>query len=62
MRVVEVGERFTPGGHYRDSMPIDGRNRIVRQADGVHLNVTGSRLGADLTLNALRRVYDLPRV
>jgi lysophospholipase L1-like esterase len=62
MRVVEVGERFTPGGHYRDSMPTDGRNRIVRQADGIHLNVTGSRLAADLTLNALRRVYDLPRV
>jgi lysophospholipase L1-like esterase len=62
MRVVEVGEKFTPGGRYRDSMPIDGRNRIVRQADGVHLNVTGSRLAADLALADLRRVYDLPRV
>jgi hypothetical protein len=41
MRVVEVGARFTRGGRYRDSMTIDGRNRIVRQADGVHLNRPG---------------------
>jgi len=62
MRVVEVGERFTPGGRYRDSMTIDGRNRIVRQPDGVHLNQTGSRLAADIALDALRQSYDLPRV
>ena len=62
MRVVEVGERFTPGGRYRDSMAIDGRNRIVRQPDGVHLNQTGSRLAADIALDALRHSYDLPRV
>src|SRR6266511_1748177 len=62
MRVVEVGERFTPGGRYRDSMTIDGRNRIVRQPDGVHLNQTGSRLAADIALDALRHSYDLPRV
>jgi hypothetical protein len=62
MRAVEVGARFTRGGRYRDSMTIDGRNRIVHQADGVHLNQTGSRLAADIALDALRQSYDLPRV
>src|SRR6266511_3642847 len=29
MRVVEVGERFTPGGRYRDSMTILGRSTLM---------------------------------
>ncbi len=62
MRVVEVGERFTPGGRYRDAMAIGGRRRIVRQADGVHLNQAGSELAADIALDALRYSYELPRV
>lgn len=62
MRVVEVGERFTPGGHYRYAMAIGGRSRIVREADGVHLNQAGSQVAADIALDALRHTYELPRV
>jgi hypothetical protein len=43
-------------------MPVGGRTRIVRQADGVHLNQVGSQLAADIALDALRQSYDLPRV
>jgi hypothetical protein len=43
-------------------MTVDGRTRIVRQSDGVHLNQTGSRVAADIALDALRHSYDLPRV
>lgn len=62
MRVVEVGERFTPGGRYREAMVIGGRSRIIRQADGVHLNQAGSQVAADIALDALRHSYELPRV
>ena len=29
---------FTPGGSYRDAMDVDGKQTIVREPDGIHLN------------------------
>ena len=40
VRVIDLVDVFTPGGRYRDTMPVGGRERRVRQADGVHLNTT----------------------
>jgi lysophospholipase L1-like esterase len=52
-RVLDMVELFTPGGEYRDSMEVDGEDRIVRESDGVHLNDEGAKLAADAVLDAL---------
>ena len=53
VRLPDMVELFTPGGEYRDSMEVDGEDRIVREADGVHLNEEGAELAADTVLDAL---------
>ena len=60
VRLLDMGAIFTPGDKYRDAMPVDGRDQIVRQADGVHLNATGSRLAADDVLAAMREDFTGP--
>jgi uncharacterized protein len=57
VRIVDTVATFTPDG-YRDAMPIDGRETIVREADGIHLNEAGAELLADDVLAALRRDFD----
>jgi hypothetical protein len=57
VRVLDITELFTPGGRYRDAMTVDGRQRIVRDADGVHLNETGAGLAADKVLEAVHRDF-----
>jgi uncharacterized protein len=57
-RVVDLIPTFTPGDSYRDSIPIDGRQTIVRESDGIHLNEEGSSLAADLVLAAIDRDFD----
>jgi lysophospholipase L1-like esterase len=54
VRILDMGAIFTPGNKYRDAMPVGGREQLVRQADGVHLNQTGSRVAADAVIAALR--------
>lgn len=46
VRVLDMTALFTPDGRYRDDMPVDGEQRLVREADGIHLNETGSELAA----------------
>jgi lysophospholipase L1-like esterase len=58
VRVLDMGSIFTPGGRYRDAMEIDGREQIVREADGIHLNDAGSKLAADTVMDALDRDFD----
>jgi lysophospholipase L1-like esterase/antitoxin (DNA-binding transcriptional repressor) of toxin-antitoxin stability system len=55
VRVIDLVEVFTPGGRYRDSMPVGGRLRRVRQGDGVHLNTTGASVAANVIIRTLRR-------
>jgi lysophospholipase L1-like esterase len=57
VRVLDMAELFTPGGRYRDAMEIDGRRRIVRDADGIHLNGAGASLAAERVLDAVRRDF-----
>ena len=38
-------------------MPVDGRDTIVREADGIHLNDNGAQLLADDVLEAIRRDF-----
>ena len=53
VRLLDMVELFTPGGEYRDSMEVDGEDRIVRESDGVHLNAEGAELAAETVLDAL---------
>jgi lysophospholipase L1-like esterase len=57
VRVLDMTELFTPGGRYRDAMTLDGRKRIVRESDGIHLNATGAGLAAEKVLEAVRRDF-----
>jgi uncharacterized protein len=57
VRVLDMTELFTPGGRYRDAMTLDGRKRIVREADGIHLNNAGAGLAAEKVLEAVRRDF-----
>ncbi|MEA2331359.1 MAG: uncharacterized protein QOH58_1497 [Thermoleophilaceae bacterium] len=57
VRVLDMAELFTPGGRYRDAMTVDGRRRIVRDADGIHLNAAGAAIAAEELLTAVRRDF-----
>ena len=56
---ADLARLFTPGGRYRDAMPVGGRETIVRQADGVHLNERGAELASDAVLHALEPDFRL---
>jgi hypothetical protein len=57
VRVLDMTSLFTPGGKYRDAMTVDGRKRIVRDPDGIHLNTTGAGVAADKVLDAIHRDF-----
>lgn len=59
VRVLDMTALFTPGGRYRDAMEVDGRERIVRESDGIHVNATGARLATDAVVAALERDFAL---
>ena len=58
VRVIDLRRTFTPGDSYRDSIEIDGKQTIVRESDGIHLNEDGSAVAADLVLEAVNRDFD----
>ena len=58
VRVVDLRPTFTPGDSYRDAIAIDGKQTIVRESDGIHLNEEGSSVAADLVLQAVDRDFD----
>jgi len=55
--VLDTIPIFTPGGRYRDSMPIGGRPTLVRESDGIHLNEAGSSLLAGVLLRAFHGAF-----
>ena len=54
VRVLDMNALFTPGGRYRASMVVAGRDTIVREADGIHLNDAGAGLAADLVIAGMK--------
>jgi hypothetical protein len=48
--VLDLVPVFTPHGVFRSSI----HGRVVRQADGIHLNVAGARIAARLIVRRLR--------
>jgi lysophospholipase L1-like esterase len=59
VRVLDMAARFTPGGRYRDAIESGGRERIVRDADGIHLNGAGADIAADDVIRALEADFRL---
>jgi uncharacterized protein len=57
VRVLDEASVFTPGDRFRNAMEVDGREEIVREPDGIHLNRTGSGLAADQVEEALERDF-----
>jgi hypothetical protein len=58
VRVIDMTNLFTPGGRYRDHMTVNGKDELVREADGIHLNETGSELAAAVVQTALRQDFE----
>jgi len=56
VRVIDTVPTFTPSG-YRDAMPVNGTDTIVRQPDGIHLNDAGADLLATIVLGRMRQDF-----
>lgn len=54
VRVLDMAGVFTPGQRYRAAMAVAGRQTIVRNPDGIHLNEAGAGLAAELVAARLR--------
>jgi lysophospholipase L1-like esterase len=54
VHVVDLAAVFTPGGRFRQTMTWHGKRVSVRQADGVHLSVTGARIAAEVVIRRMR--------
>jgi lysophospholipase L1-like esterase len=59
VRVLDMAPVFTPRGRYRDAMAVGGRETIVREPDGIHLNEAGAAVAAAAVFAALRRDFRL---
>jgi hypothetical protein len=54
VEVLRLHDVFTPDG-FRETMPYRGRVIDVREADGIHLNITGQVIAARIVAAALRQ-------
>jgi hypothetical protein len=59
VRVLDMTALFTPGERYRAAMTVGGREAIVRESDGIHLNDAGARVAADQVLRAIESDFRL---
>ena len=60
VRVLDMNAVFTPGGRFRAAMAVGGREQLVRNPDGIHLNDVGSGIAADVVLRAVHADYGKP--
>ena len=54
VRVLDMSDVFTPGGKFRASMDVDGRNTLVRRQDGIHLNDAGAGVAVKIVEARIR--------
>lgn len=45
---------FSPGGKYKAAIPVGGKDTIIRQPDGIHLNEAGSKLLSQIMVQQLQ--------
>lgn len=55
VRLLDMGAVFTPRGRFQQTIVRGGRRVSVRQADGIHLNVAGARIAAQVVVRRMRR-------
>jgi hypothetical protein len=55
VQVIRVDQLFAPAGTYTDVIRYRGRDVRVRDSDGVHLNISGTAIMAQLLAPAIRR-------
>ncbi len=55
VKVVRVDQLFAPDGVYTEVIRHRGRDVRVRDADGVHLNISGTAIMAQLLAPEIRR-------
>ena len=55
--VIDTVGIFTPGERYRAAMAIGGQQTIVRESDGIHLNLAGSGLLAGIVIAQLGTAF-----
>jgi hypothetical protein len=60
VREIDLVPLLSPGSVWRRTMVVDGRVRVIRAADGVHLTRAGGRLAASEVIAALGRDRILP--
>src|SRR3954470_20559406 len=60
VRLIDTIGVFTPKG-YRDAMPINGEDTIVRQSDGIHLNDTGAAFLAEIVIDRIGKDFAVKR-
>jgi hypothetical protein len=54
VHVLDMNALFTPADRFRSAMEVGGRETIVREPDGIHLNTAGSAVAAEAVEAALR--------
>jgi hypothetical protein len=55
VRLLDMGSVFTPSGRFQSTIVRGGHRISVRQADGIHLNVAGARIAAQVVVRHMRR-------
>jgi lysophospholipase L1-like esterase len=58
VHVLDMSAIFTPDDRFRNAMEVDGRETIVREPDGIHLNQAGSAVAAETVEAALERDFE----
>lgn len=58
VKVIRVDQLFAPGGTYTDVIRYRGRDVRVRDSDGVHLNISGTAIMAQLLAPEIRRAIE----
>jgi len=57
VRVLDMPAIFTPDGKYRDAISVDGKQKLVRRPDGIHLNDDGAEIAADAVMKNLEQDF-----
>jgi hypothetical protein len=58
VKVIRVDQLFSPNGVFEEVIRYRGRDVRVRDADGVHLNISGTAIMAQLLAPAIRALLD----
>ena len=57
IRVLDMPAIFTPDGKYQDAITVDGKQKLVRRSDGIHLNDDGAEIAADAVMKNLEQDF-----